>query len=38
MATAVVNKADLLANGNGPALFQDLMRAHLSTGVGISGI
>lgn len=36
--SAVVNKADLLASGNGPALFQDLMRAYLSTGAGISGI
>jgi serine/threonine-protein kinase HipA len=35
---AVVNKADLLASGNGPALFQDLMHAYLSTGAGISGI
>lgn len=34
----VVNKADLLSSGNGPALFQDLMRAYLSTGAGISGI
>ena len=34
----VVNKADLLASGDGPALFQDLMRAYLSTGAGISGI
>jgi len=37
-ATSVVNKADLLASGNGPALFQELMRAYLSTGAGISGI
>jgi serine/threonine-protein kinase HipA len=36
--SAVVNKADLLSSGNGPALFQDLMRAYLSTGAGISGI
>lgn len=36
--SSVVNKADLLASGNGPALFQDLMRAYLSTGAGISGI
>ena len=35
---AVVNKADLLASGNGPALFQELMHAYLSTGAGISGI
>ncbi len=35
---AVVNKADLLSSGDGPALFQDLMRAYLSTGTGISGI
>jgi serine/threonine-protein kinase HipA len=34
----VVNKADLLARGNGPALFQELMGAYLSTGAGISGI
>ena len=37
-AAAVVNKADLLASGNGRALFQDLMQAYLSTGAGISGI
>jgi len=37
-AAAVVNKADLLASGNGRALFQDLMHAYLSTGAGISGI
>ncbi len=37
-ATSVVNKTDLLASGNGPALFQELMRAYLSTGAGISGI
>lgn len=36
--SSVVNKADLLSSGNGPALFQDLMRAYLSTGAGISGI
>jgi serine/threonine-protein kinase HipA len=36
--SSVVNKADLLASGNGPALFQDLMHAYLSTGAGISGI
>lgn len=36
--TSVVNKADLLSSGNGPALFQDLTRAYLSTGAGISGI
>jgi len=35
---AVVNKADLLTSANGPALFQDLMYAYLSTGAGISGI
>lgn len=35
---AVVNKTDLLSSGNGPALFQQLMRAYLSTGAGISGI
>ena len=35
---AVVNKADLLSSGDGPALFQDLMHAYLSTGTGISGI
>ena len=35
---AVVNKADLLASGNGPALFQELMHAYLSTGAGISGV
>jgi len=35
---AVVNKADLLTSANGPALFQDLMHAYLSTGAGISGI
>lgn len=34
----VVNKADLLASGNGPALFQELMQAYLSTGAGISGV
>lgn len=34
----VVNKADLLTSANGPALFQDLMHAYLSTGAGISGI
>ncbi len=37
-AGAVVNKAELLASGNGPALFQELMRAFLSTGAGISGV
>lgn len=37
-SVAVVNKADLLASGNGPALFQQLMQAYLSTGTGISGI
>jgi serine/threonine-protein kinase HipA len=37
-ASSVVNKADLLSSGNGPALFQDLMGAYLSTGAGISGI
>ena len=37
-AAAVINKADLLASGNGRALFQDLMQAYLSTGAGISGI
>ncbi|BDT68497.1 hypothetical protein os1_26800 [Comamonadaceae bacterium OS-1] len=37
-AAAVVHKADLLSSGNGPALFQELMRAYLSTGSGISGI
>ncbi len=37
-AVAVVNKADLLTSANGPALFQDLMHAYLSTGAGISGI
>lgn len=35
---AVVNKADLLASGNGTALFQELMHAYLSTGAGISGV
>lgn len=35
---AVVNKAALLASGNGPALFEELMHAYLSTGAGISGI
>ena len=35
---AVVSKADLLASGNGPALFQELMNAYLSTGAGISGV
>lgn len=35
---AVVNKADLLASGNGPALFAQLMHAYLSTGAGISGV
>jgi serine/threonine-protein kinase HipA len=35
---AVVNKADLLASGNGPALFEELMHAYLSTGAGISGV
>lgn len=35
---AVVNKADLLSSGDGPALFQNLMHAYLSTGAGISGI
>jgi serine/threonine-protein kinase HipA len=35
---SVVNKADLLSSGNGPALFQKLMQAYLSTGSGISGI
>lgn len=35
---AVVNKTDLLASGNGPALFEELMHAYLSTGAGISGI
>jgi len=37
-AAAAVNKADLLTSVNGPALFQDLMHAYLSTGAGISGI
>lgn len=37
-AAATVNKADLLSSGNGPALFQELMDAYLSTGAGISGI
>lgn len=37
-APAVVNRVDLLTSGNGPALFQDLMHAYLSTGAGISGI
>jgi serine/threonine-protein kinase HipA len=37
-ASALVNKADLLASGNGPALFQELMHAYLSTGAGISGV
>ncbi len=36
--SSVVNKADLLSSGNGPVLFQGLMRAYLSTGAGISGI
>jgi serine/threonine-protein kinase HipA len=36
--SSVVNKADLLSSGNGPALFQELMHAYLSTGAGISGI
>lgn len=36
--TSRVHKADLLSSGNGPALFQELMRAYLSTGAGISGI
>lgn len=36
--SSVVNKADLLSTGNGPALFQELMHAYLSTGAGISGI
>ena len=35
---AVVNKSDLLASGNGPALFEELMHAYLSTGAGISGV
>ena len=35
---SVVSKADLLSSGNGPALFQELMRAYLSTGAGISGL
>lgn len=37
-AAVLVNKADLLSSGNGPALFQQLMHAYLSTGAGISGI
>lgn len=37
-APSVVNKAELLSSGNGPALFEQLMRAYLSTGAGISGI
>lgn len=37
-AAVVVNRVDLLASGNGRALFQDLMHAYLSTGAGISGI
>ncbi len=36
--SSVVNKADLLSSGKGPALFQELMHAYLSTGAGISGI
>ncbi len=36
--TAPVNKAELLASSRGPALFQELMHAYLSTGVGISGV
>ncbi len=35
---AVVSKADLLASGNGLALFEELMHAYLSTGAGISGV
>ena len=35
---AVVSKADLLASGNGPVLFEQLMHAYLSTGAGISGV
>lgn len=37
-AAAPVSKSDLLRSANGPALFQDLMHAYLSTGAGISGI
>lgn len=38
VSMVAVNKADLLASGNGPAVFQQLMQAYLSTGAGISGI
>lgn len=34
----VVSRAELLSHGNGPALFQELMGAYLSTGAGISGV
>jgi serine/threonine-protein kinase HipA len=34
----VVSRAELLSDGNGPALFQALMGAYLSTGAGISGV
>jgi len=36
--SGVVSRAELLSHGNGPALFQDLMGAYLSTGAGISGV
>ncbi|MEY4978012.1 MAG: hypothetical protein RLZZ352_282 [Pseudomonadota bacterium] len=34
----VVSRTELLSHGNGPALFQALMGAYLSTGAGISGV
>lgn len=34
----VVSRAELLSHGNGPALFESLMGAYLSTGAGISGV
>lgn len=37
-SSAVVSRAELLAHGDGPALFQALMGAYLSTGAGISGV
>jgi serine/threonine-protein kinase HipA len=37
-SAAVVSRAELLAHGDGPTLFQALMGAYLSTGAGISGV
>lgn len=35
---STINRADLMATGDGAKLFQELTRAYLSTGIGISGL